>query len=69
MKNLSIVVIGILSNKTAALSTCGMSTKELDKNNLDLFLQTISRADQSFFTFAEMPGFTLPDCTVHRANE
>jgi len=44
-------------------------TGELDKNNLDLFLQTISRADQSFFTFAEIPGFSLPDCTIHRANE
>lgn len=39
-------------------------TGELDDTNLELFLNTISNAKQSFFTFAEAPRFTLPDCSV-----
>ena len=37
-------------------------TGELDDVNLNLFLQTVSGADQCFFTFAETPRFSLPDC-------
>jgi len=36
-------------------------TGELDEDNLQLFLETIATARQSFFTFADEPGFTLPD--------
>ena len=36
-------------------------TGELDETNLQLFLETISEAQQSFFTFAEAPRFSLPD--------
>ena len=36
-------------------------TGELDANNLQLFLDTISGAQQCFFTFAEPPRFILPD--------
>ncbi len=36
-------------------------TGELDANNLQLFLDTISGAQQCFFTFAEPPRFVLPD--------
>ncbi len=36
-------------------------TGELDESNLNLFLQTVSSADQCFFTFAEPPRFTLDD--------
>lgn len=44
-------------------------TGELDDRNLELFLQTVSQADQTFFTFAETPRFTLDDCTVIRMGE
>ena len=30
---------------------------DLDRNNAELFLRVISRADQRFFTFAEVPAF------------
>ena len=36
-------------------------TGELDESNLKLFLNNIAQADQCFFTFAEPPGFSLPD--------
>ena len=36
-------------------------TGELDEENLQLFLATIADAEQTFFTFADEPGFTLPD--------
>lgn len=36
-------------------------TGELDEYNLQLFLNTISGADQTFFTFAETPRFSLPE--------
>ena len=36
-------------------------TGELDAKNLALFLDTVSGADQKFFTFAEPPRFSLPD--------
>ncbi len=36
-------------------------TGELDANNLQLFLDTVSGAQQCFFTFAEPPRFELPD--------
>jgi DNA replication and repair protein RecF len=39
-------------------------TGELDADNLQLFFNTISGAQQAFFTFADKPGFTLPDLTV-----
>lgn len=32
-------------------------TGELDEHNKEFFLQTISRADQQFFTFTEFPAF------------
>ena len=39
-------------------------TGELDEYNLNLFLENISGADQCFFTFAEMPRFSLPESEV-----
>ena len=36
-------------------------TGELDEENLQLFLATIADAEQTFFTIADEPGFTLPD--------
>ncbi|MBE6376492.1 MAG: DNA replication and repair protein RecF [Lentisphaerae bacterium] len=39
-------------------------TGELDKHNLELFLSTVSHADQKFFTFAAHPEFQLPDTEV-----
>ena len=39
-------------------------TGELDEKNLQLFLSTISAAEQTFFTFAEPPRFSLPESEV-----
>ena len=43
-------------------------TGELDERNLNLFLTTISSAQQTFFTFAEPPRFSLPDSCVIPVN-
>jgi len=52
----------VSSNSSAPVAVLADDvTGELDDDNLNLFLQTISTADQSFFTFAETPRFTLPD--------
>lgn len=44
-------------------------TGELDAGNLELFLDTVSTADQKFFTFAEPPRFSLPDSEMIRVGE
>lgn len=55
----------VRSNSSAPVAVLADDvTGELDETNLELFLTTVSNADQKFFTFATHPEFQLPDTEV-----